>query len=131
MGWIGHLNSTFGSDWGVHDRMNIDVFSPYRAQLLFELGSMKGGCMWAEEGRFDLCAAGLRYQFVPELDKAHKLVGKFHYLVTTEFRQYGHKEGRKEREKRENPNCQLQSSSWHSAHLLTVPFDFDLATDTA
>ena len=100
MGWIGHLNSTFGSDWGVHDRMNIDVFSPYRAQLLFELGSMKGGWMWAEEGRFDLCAAGLRYQFVPELDKDHKLVGKFHYLVTTEFRQYGHKEGRKEREKR-------------------------------
>ncbi|RVW19035.1 hypothetical protein CK203_095038 [Vitis vinifera] len=77
-----------------------------KSPLLFELGSMKGGWMWAEEGRFDLCATGLQYQFVPELDKAHKLVGKFHYLVTTEFQQYGHKEGRR-RGRRENPNCPI------------------------
>ena len=130
MGWIGHLNSTFGSDWGAHDCMNIDVFSPYRAQLLFELGSMKGGWMWAEEGRFDLCATGLQYQFVPELDKAHKLVGKFHYLVTTEFWQYGHKEGRKEREKRK-PQLPIASFRLAQCSLLTFSFDFDLATDTA
>ncbi|KAL6328026.1 hypothetical protein AAG906_033293 [Vitis piasezkii] len=112
--WLG-----LGSTCVNHD------FSP----TSFELGSMKRGWMWAEEGRFDLCAAGLQYQFVPELDKAHKLVGKFHYLVTTEFRSMAtRKVGRRGEE---NPNCQLQSSGWHSAHLLTFPFDFDLATDTA